>query len=958
MKLIQHAVLVALLTQPLAGCLDDNDSEVNELQEQVAALQDALTDAESDSETIAALEAEIAELTTQLESLESASDTEVAELEAALTSLEEQLAALTAEAPKLGVTTGANVLPMNSNAVWRFAVFPDTQGRDDDNMKVYVNVDRDGNTLDVSEWIGVDYNGDGYYDAGTESQNDAVKEGDWDEDGISYLVNVSDPFHPFIETDDDGNPIVVAPEDRKDFGPDWKILPLPLVEAVTDKIIELDTDLVLATGDITEYRAESDYVMWMEKIAAPLTEANVSIFPVRGNHEIVNGRNWPAWFTNEQEWERQSVNNVYNDINPYDGYDQVDFDQGYRLYAAYSGSLVADHLAAGTVTGFPGSEDLVYYFIHDNTLFIALDFYFSDINSSTFSGTWTLLRSWLTEVITENAESVDHIVAFGHEPLSTKKRPQTYQVEEYEAYVAELNVLEQAVEDAQTAYDSAIENSESAETIAVLETALSTANDALEEIEEPSLAGLDIGQLGYLLEQDAADPGLADEILSLFTEYQVNYICGHDHQYARSLIHSEADHVDSASGFTQLIGGSASWKSYEDEYGIEDDYETGLYIHNFKDAEGGDTLTNSEGLDYASVTDDLSNGISFVLVEINGRQITTKSYFANHNLTEVDMNLGAHYDYDSNSWCTYSGDYMVDGVETVKTCTPVEWQIVDENTRTIDSTKRVVAPEQSYYAYSITPDDEGYVGSEAAIVDGYNLTYNSSWADSIGRTELMRELVTLSWFVDEDAITHSDVLWVSGNQTQEGQHFDHYGYQGEITQDVDEGVLAEGESESLTYINQNGYEVNNPTHVTRDGVMNKGTDLEASLNPDLEDGNPSSSDSNWDGRYLDDGLDFADAMTLMFQAPDGQEITELTIGRYDEESEEWVQAYPEECYVETGYSQHFSVHYRIKDQHPESGYGVDNCQQRYWGYIKDSNTIWGFIHTDGKFAVIDRIDAQ
>ncbi|MCQ8850716.1 hypothetical protein NQT74_19195 [Alteromonas stellipolaris] len=127
-------------------------------------------------------------------------------------------------------------------------------------MSLYVDVDKDGNTLSIKEYVGVDYNGDGYYDAGTESQNDAVKANDWDEDGVSYLVNVEDPFHPYIEVDSAGEPIVVAPEDRKDFGPDWKVLPLPLVEAVTDKMIELDVDLVLATGDITEYRAESDYV--------------------------------------------------------------------------------------------------------------------------------------------------------------------------------------------------------------------------------------------------------------------------------------------------------------------------------------------------------------------------------------------------------------------------------------------------------------------------------------------------------------------------------------------------------------------------------------------------------------------------------------------------------------------------------------------------------------------------
>ena len=882
-------------------------------------------------------------------------DDEVLALEGQVTQLQQtiddiQNADADDVAPVLGSnsTTGANLLQAGDDKVLRFAIFPDTQGRDDDQMSVYASVDRDGNTLSVQEYIGVDYNGDGYYDAGTESQVNSVKPGDWDEDGISYKVNVMDPFHPFIETDDAGEPIVVAPEDRKDFGPDWKVLPLPLVEAVTDKMIELDVDLVLATGDITEYRAESDYVQWMEKIAGPLTEAGISIFPSRGNHEIVNGRNWPAWFTNEQEWERQSVNNVYNDINPYEGYEQVDFDQGYKLYQAYTGSLVQGHLDSGNAVGFPGAEDLVYYFIEDNTMFIAIDFYFAELYSSAYKGTWTVLREWLTQVITANAADVDHVVAFGHEPLSTKKRPQTYQVEIYDAYVAEKLALEKAVEEAQEVLAAATDPAD----ILVATSALDEAQSALEEVEEPSLNGYDIGQLGYLKLQDQAEPGLAEDILNLFTEYKVTYIAGHDHQYARSLIHPTADDKDTANGFMQIIGGNASWKAYEDLYGINEEHETGLFMNNFYDTVTGGDLNNSEGTKYASVTSDLGNGISFVLVEINGRQITTKAYYADHTLTEVDMNLGAHYDYDKNSWCTFSGDFMVAGSTTTESCEAVDWQVLDESTRTTDATARVVAPDQNYYATSKAKVEDGYIGSEASIIDGYNLTYNSSYAANVDRVERLRELLTLSWFVDEDETSLSDVLYISGNQTQEGSHFDEYGDVSTPTIDVDGGDLAEGDSASLTYVNQNGATVNNPTHATRDGVFKKGTDLEASLNPNIVDPAPSSNDSNWDGRYLQDGLDFADAMTLVFTAPEGSELTDLTVGRFDEATQTWVKAFPEECYVETGYSDHFSAYYRLRDQHPESGFQIDNCNQRYWGYVKDSNTIWGFVHTDGKFAVI------
>lgn len=957
MKLNRLAAVISASVLLAACSGDDNDGDIRRLNAQIDELNAQMAEIDSASAaTITEMEDQIATLQQQLADNQTASAEEIAEMEAELVALQAVLDGMQSQSPVLGssATQGANILPKDSDRVWRFAIFPDTQGRDDDNMRMTVAVDCDGNALSVEEYVGVDFNDDGFYDAGTESQNDAVKPGDPDEDGISYLVDVSDHFHPCIVTDGNG-PVVVAPENRQDYGPDWKIVPKPLVEAVTDKMIELDVDLVLSIGDVTEYRAESDYVQWMDVAADPLREAGINVFPVRGNHEIINGRNWPAWFTNQQEWERQSVNNVYNDINPYDGLDQVDFDQGYRLYQSYIGALTTEHLTNGDAVGFPGYEDLVYYFVNDNTLFVALDVYFAELHNSAYRGHWTILRDWITDVITSNAANVDHIVVFGHEPLSTKKRPQTYDASVYEGFTERQQALQGVVESRQAAYDTAVANGDSAERIAALQVSYEEAQSALEELEEPSLNGYDLGQLGFLLLQDEAEPGLAEHLLELFAEYQVTYVAGHDHQYSRSLIHSSAEHKDSTHGFTQIIGGNASWKAYENEYGINPEHETGLFQKNFYDTESGGDLINSLGQTYASETSSLGNGISFVMVEINGRQITTKAYYADHELTEVDMNLGAHYDYETNSWCTYSGDFLVDGsTATVENCVEVDWQVMDENTRTTDATKRIVAPMQNYFATSSSRAEDGYIGSEASIIDGYNLTFDSSYAASVDRVESLRELLTLSWFVDTDEDSLSDVLWISGNQTQEGSMFEEHGIMSEVLVDVDSGAVAQGESPSLNYTNHRGYLVANPTHSSRDGVVNKGTSLEASLNPSLANGNPGGNNANWNDRYLDDGLDFADAMTLVFKAPEGADLDTLTVGRYDEATESWVQAFPEECYVESGYSEHFSVYYRISEQHPEGGYEVGNCQQRYWGYVNDSNTIWGFIHTDGKFAVIER----
>lgn len=912
---------------------------------------------------------DVSDLEDQLNDLQSSLDDTQAELDdtqAELDDANDQIDELNQDDPAdpiLGefATTGANLLAENSDNVWRFAVFPDSQGRDDDNMKAYVCTDIDGNAVtdpayptdsgteakEVCEYIGVDFNKDGYYDAGTESQNDSVKLGDWDEDGISYLVNVQDPFQPYIETNSDGSPVIVAMQDRKDYGPDWKILPVPLVEAVTDKFIELDVDMVLAIGDYTEYRAESDYVQVMDKIVTPLTDAGINFFPVRGNHEIVNGRNWPKWFNNVDEWERQSVSNVPNAINPYEGYEQVDYDQGVQLYRSYVGGLTQEHLGNGTVVGFPGAEDLNYYFTHNNTLFIGLDVYFGELYSSAFRGTWIELYDWIEDAIHANAANVDHIVVFTHESLATKKRPQTFDAAEQEAIAVVYAEAQTDADEAEAAYLAAVEDGADDDVLTSLQEAWEDAVAIVEELEAGTVDGSDIGQLGHLLIQDESDPGLANKLLTLFADYQVTFVAGHDHQYSRSLIHPGSEYKDSAYGFTHMIVGNASWKAYGNNYGFNDEYETGLYIDNFvRDSRADrDDLYNTDGTQILSHTDDLGAAISFVLVEINGRQITTTSYYASHDLTEVDLNLGAYYDFDGNQWCQFNGDFMVaDSTETTESCSAVDWVKVDENSRTTDAVKTVVEPLEQYLAYAKTPEGQGYLGSEASIIDGYNVTYDTSYADALARTESLRELLTMSWFVDENAATLSDVLMISGVQTQEGTSYQDDGY-----------LLATSASE--VYANREGLNVLNSTHVTRDGVMNKGTDIDASLSGDTStfdyvDGESYS--ESWVNRYNDDGLDFADAMTLSFVAPEGVDIETLTVGRYNEDTGEWVPAFSAECFVETGYSEHYSVYYRMNEQEPEGGYGIDNCQQRYWGYMKEANVIWGFIHTDGKFAVIER----
>jgi len=782
---------------------------------------------------------------------------------------------------------GANKLTENnSDNVWRFAVIPDTQGAYDDDYTQTITHTYDTTTLSIN--IGYDVNNDDIFD------------------GEGWKIDVSDPYNPFFADEngdpliDDDTPVAIASSERSDTPYDFKHLPSLMIDPIISKIKDEGVSVVLAVGDMTDLRTENEYVEWMDKVATPLTEAGMTVLPVRGNHEIVDGNDWLSWFTTEVDTtDPSSVNNMDNGIDAYTDTDSEEYDQGYNLYQQYPATLLTEGLASGDIVGFEGIEDLMYYTKQNNTLFIAIDFYASDLVSVSYEGTWLLIYSWLKDVLEENASDVDHIVMFGHEALSTKKRPSVYDYDEYFDYISSLS------------------------------------DDEDDDSTEPGILGLDTGQLGYLALQDESSPGLMDNVLNLLSEYKVNYIAGHDHQYSRSMIHPDIS--DTSIGFNQIVAGNASWKAYNNRYGINDDYETGLAQDNFVqvgDYEG----TNSQYTKQLTYYEK-SNKISFVIVEVNGRQITFKNYYAPVNFSEADMNMGTYWDEDQDAWVQYDVEAITG--ETIEEIINIEWSLGDTASYTSDALQRIVSPYESYWTTTSTPDDEGYIGTDAAILDGYNLTYNSvevlrtdttgnkqtgdnvNYQDELGtgkgeytsfantyditrKEDAMNELLSLSWFTDDDETTVSDILLINGNLNQDGSYKNTNGF-------------VQTSSPSELYYDKDAVETDNPTVVERDGVIS------------------------------DD--DEADAITIAITAPDGVELSTLTIGRYDEDNQVWEEFLDDECFTTTAYSDDFSVMY-------QSGTGgvpsdVDSsCGTYIWGYNYNNNTVWGFTHKDGHFALI------
>lgn len=791
------------------------------------------------------------------------------------------------------VTQGANKLAENnSDNVWRFAVIPDTQGRDDDDYKQTITHTYDGITLSVD--IGYDVNNDDIFD------------------GEGWKIDVSDPYNA-IFVDENGDPLVaggvpveIASSERSDTPYDFKHLPALLVDPIVSKIKEEGVSVVLAVGDMTDVRTENEYVEWMNKVGTPLTEAGMTALPVRGNHEIVDGYDWLSWFTTSVDTtDNRSVNNMDNGIDAYTDADSQEFDQGYNLYQQYPGKLLSKGLESGEIVGYEGIEDLMYYTVQNNTLFIAIDFYASDLVSVNYEGTWLLIYDWLKNVLETKGTTVDHIVMFGHEALSTKKRPSVYNYDEYFDYISSLK---------------------------------SDGTSGDEDETEPGILGLDTGQLGYLQLQDESSPGLMDNVLNLLSEYKVNYIAGHDHQYSRSLIHP--DNSNPSVGFTQIVAGNASWKAYNNRYGIHDKYETGLAQDNFAqvgDYEGTNSQYTKDLTKYEK-----SNKISFVIVEVNGRQITFKNYYAPVNFSEADMNMGTYWDEPQNAWVQYDVD---SAGKTIEEIIPIEWNVGDSASYTSDALQRVVSPYESYWATTKTPDEAGYIGTQAAILDGFNLTYNSvevlttdtqdkkqvgvdaNYQDDLGtgkgeytifadaysiprEEQAMNELLSLSWFTDEDATTVSDILYINGNLNQDGSYKNTNGF-------------VQTSSPSELFFDKDAVETDNPTNVIRDGVVTAEDD--------------------------------ADAMTIAITAPEGVDLSTLTIGRYNEETGVWDAFLDENCFTATSYSDDFSVMFQSGAGSAPSDVS-SSCGTYLWGYNYNNNSVWGFTHKDGRFALVLKVD--
>lgn len=559
--------------------------------------------------------------------------------------------------------------------------------------------------------------------------------------------------------------------------------PTIILDAITKELANREVDFVLNVGDITDKRTNVEYSEWVSSMSALLDEG-ISVYPVRGNHEVVDGKDWNGWRKDGEAHVGEH------------------YDAGAALWRHYTDPLLE------TVTKMPGDNNLSYYFINENSLFIGLDLYDSDINENMYRGAWLHLYNWIEDVIESNKDEVDHIFVFAHEPFTTRKRPHAVESEEYYSLMDPI---------------------------------------------EGKMSYSDISQLGLLSLQDRSETGLMNNLLSLFAKNRVHYISGHDHQYIRSLIHTEENNSKS-DYFYQTIAGNASFKSYTNNYGVYDPLETGLAQDNY----GGDI-----------------NAASFLIYEIAGKQVTMEYWVAEHTLTVENQE-------DNLTW------------ENPK------WVLGDKVTYTSDAKQYVVAPRENYWGVSEQPADENYIGTSVAILEGYNQIFNIYETKgenlTLPKEDKMSELISFSWFYDQDETTLSDIVLIDGMHQQSGIR-----------------VNAKGE------------------------VMDDQTHIPASI-------------ANVDATKAYSRADNADTYVLSLSVPKDIDITTTTIGYFDESTQSWVDALETKKFVPTAYSDDF-----MTGEVPD-GTDVDKAIDAYnlWGYNHQTHTIWAMMQTDGYFSIIQK----
>ncbi|MGR5117180.1 metallophosphoesterase family protein [Vibrio astriarenae] len=157
-----------------------------------------------------------------------------------------------------------------------------------------------------------------------------------------------------------------------------------LQDGLMKHYVDEGVDLVLAVGDLTNSNTQYEYDHWLRVMDKYSERQDMTILPVRGNHE-------KTWYAD-------------------DGGTQIFIDNLEHMMTD------AEHM--------PGYENLTYAYTQDNVLVIMVDVYIHDNPAEYDSGksAWVTTYPWLKEMVEKYRDDVDHIIVGTHEPMFGRQR--------------------------------------------------------------------------------------------------------------------------------------------------------------------------------------------------------------------------------------------------------------------------------------------------------------------------------------------------------------------------------------------------------------------------------------------------------------------------------------------------------------------------------------------------------
>jgi hypothetical protein len=421
------------------------------------------------------------------------------------------------------------------------------------------------------------------------------------------------------------------------------------------------------------------------------------------------------------------------------------------------------------------------------------------------------------------------------------------------------------------------------------------------------------------------------DIRDFFSEHDVIYVQGHEHQYQRSLISAKTSltTVPSSStptggnyrmdAYTQIMSGNASYKGYEFRYG---ERELVQMIVSQKNA----TLSN--GSDHY----DVNSG----MLTFDNTRVDYVSYYAEHTASSNDEDQ----------------DFTA------------EWHLMDKFSRTtnrcesviypnsiLDDTRAVLVLQTQYLSNECYADDGSYI----TLVGGQNNTFNRtdtrtrdlSYTPGISRAETMNDLyrlayqwlyqaheswtpnlnsperaipdydadellipettidlkehVTLSWLAATETAT--DVLVISGTQNQTGVYQDDYGMVKDIEADT--------------------------------GLDNSQTDGSAKAAVTL----PATATKDWDISTA-----VSDSYAVQYTAPETIDATTVSLAI---NNDGWEALVPDTCLVESAWTDAYIDEAPTRDDACD-GYPVVGYDASF------GNRWWVILDADAEIALINK----